>query len=99
MQNIKKLLPQGLLLAFVLKMLLISPTLPDMGIVFALAAIVGLTASLEKKDEIDDIKVVINKQNEVIQVMSVEVAKMKQTVEGVRLKNEFVNGNGLKKVV
>ena len=89
MEKFKKLLPQGLLLAFTLKMLLITPGFSDMGIVLALAAIVGLQNFLERSIEIQDVKTIMAKQSEVISTMAVELSKLKTNVEGIRLKDSF----------
>ena len=89
MEKFKKLLAEGLLLSFVIKMLIVSPSFSDMGIVLGLAAIVGLQHYLEKSTEIQDVKTIVSKQTEVIQTMAVEMAKLKTSIEGVRLKESF----------
>lgn len=110
MEKFKKYLPQGLLLSFIIKMLAQEASFSDMGIVFALAGVVGLTVYLEKRQELQEVKeamqkkcdeqnLMINKASEIIQVIAVEHAKMKSIVEGLKLKNDYGQGNGLKKVI
>lgn len=99
MQKFINYLPQGLLLSFIIKMLIISTSFSDMGIVFALSAICGIQVYLEKRDEIQEIKTVVNKQNDVIQTMAVELSKIKTQMEGIKLKNEFTGVGGINKRV
>jgi hypothetical protein len=94
-----KYLPQALLLSFIIKMLLVTTSFSDMGIVFALSGVLALTLHIEKQKEVQDIKDQLNKVIEGFGVIAVEHSKMKSVLEGVKLKNEFVNGNGLKKVI
>lgn len=99
MEKIKKHIPHALLLSFIAKMLIVTTSFSDMGIVFALCGVLGLSLYLEKQKEVQDIKDHLNKVVEGFSVIAVEHAKMKSVLEGVKLKNEFVNGNGLKKVI
>lgn len=97
MEKFLKHLPLGLLLSFIVKMIVVTPSFADMGIVFALATLVGVQILLDKKEDFQTVKEIVNKQNEVIQVMAVEHAKMKNILEGVKLKSDFKN-DGIKRV-
>lgn len=121
MENFKKLIPYGLLLSFVIKMLAVSPTVADAAIIFALGAVLGVSAHLESNkkfesvaeavkkemedqrkllsDKLQEQTIVINKQNELLQVFAVEHQKMKTTMEGIKLKNEWTGQNGIAKKV
>ena len=99
MNTAKKLLPQGLLLSFIIKMLIVTPGFADMGIVFALSGMIATQIFLEKRSEYEEVKAFANKQAEVIQVMAIEVSKVKTAMEGVKLKNEFTGVGGINKRV
>jgi len=99
MEFIKKYLPHGLVLSFVIKMLLITPSFADVGILLPLVGLLAFYAHIEKKDEFKEIKDVVSKQNDVIAVMAGEHAKMKIVMESVTLKNQFTSGGNLKKVI
>lgn len=105
MEKFKDLLPKGLLVAFLVKMLLNTTSYSDMGIVFCLAGTVALQVYLEKSKSIQDLQEavfkksqeqndVINKQNDVIAQFAVEFSKMKNEVAGVKLRSDFQQ-NGL----
>lgn len=119
MENFKKLLPQVLLLSFVIKMLAVTPGYADAAIIFGLGAVFAVSKYLEHSKQVEDVvssftneiteqrkllttkleeqASVINKQNEVLQVFAVEHSKMKTTMEGIKLKNEWTGQNGIAK--
>lgn len=101
MDKILNLFPKTLLAAYVVKMIALSPSLTDVGIVVAVSVVVAIQLSLEKKNTIEDVRIdcnkkleeikqVVNKQIEVISQMSVEVAKVKTDMQGVKLKSGFL---------
>lgn len=99
MENLKKYFAQALLLSFVIKMLAVTPSFADMGIVFALGGLIALQTYLEKSTSVQEVKEFVNKQTEVINTMAVELHKVKNDMEGVKLKNGFINSGGLNKRV
>lgn len=99
MENLKKMIPLAMLLSFIIKMMIISPGFADMGIVISLVSLVGLLNYIDKKEDIETIKNIVNKQNETIQAAAIEIAKMKTIVEGVRLKNEFKQADIVKRAI
>lgn len=106
MDKIFNLFPKGLLSAYLIKMIMLSPTINDVGIFAALAGVVAIQIHLEKKNtieevkahcnkQIEEIKTVVNKQIEVISTTAVEISKLKNEMMGVKLKSDFSNGNPL----
>lgn len=105
-----KSLPKGMFFAYLVKMLIITPSFSDMGILIALASVVGVEIFLEKQKSIDevkdacakqvqDIQIVVNKQNDVIAQFAVEFSKMKNDVSGLRIKQDFQKIDGFGKKV
>lgn len=101
MDKILNLFPKTLLAAYIIKMITLSPTVNDVGILLALASVVGIQLYLEKNSTVEDvrtdcnkqlaaIKETVNKQIEVISQMSIEVARVKTDMQGVRLKAGFM---------
>jgi hypothetical protein len=74
-------------------MLIVTPSFADASIMLCLCGIVALKVYLEKSKEVQDIKTIVSKQNEVIQTMAVEIAKVKGLAESVKLKGDFTNSN------
>lgn len=77
--------PLAILLLFVTKMLFISASPAEMGIVFALAAIVGLEKYMERNSHIQEMKISIEKQNEVLKKMAIEIDGMRTNVSAMKL--------------
>lgn len=91
--NVKKYMPMALLCLFVLKLILIGVDYPEMGVAIALIAHVALIDYLEKNKKIQHISDVVNKQNEVIAKMAIEIDSLKTSIVGVKM------GQNFKKVV
>lgn len=93
-------LPNVIFLSYLTKMIYFGPTIYDSVVVFALSALVGLQMYNEKKQNIqqireecnkniEEIKIVVNKQNETILAQAVEFGKLRNDFQGIRLKNDF----------
>lgn len=102
MEKYTNLLPKGLLLAYAVKMLIITASFSDMGITFALGGIVALQVYLEKSKKIEEIKEevfkkvdeqngVIAKQNQLLEQFAVEFTKVKQDMQGIKIRSDFQN--------
>lgn len=100
------LVPTGLLSAYVLKQLVFGTSVSEMGVTFALTAAVvayeylsrsrkvaELEQVLTKKVESQD--TVIRKQNEVIEEMAKEFAKVRDSVQGLRIAQNSGSLTGL----
>jgi hypothetical protein len=93
METIIKYLPISLLSLFVLKLVTYGVNAPEMGVIFALTAYTALKDYLEKHKKIQEISEVVNKQNEVISKMAVEIDNLKTAIVGVKM------GQGFKKAL
>lgn len=99
MEKFFDLLPKAMVFAFLLKMFFIVPSIADVGILTALSAICIVQQWLSKHTEIQNIKTVVNKQNEVIQTMAIEISKIKNVAEGLKIKEGFKNAEGFKRSI
>jgi hypothetical protein len=92
----KQYLPLGLLSAFVLKSLILGTNLADMGVIFSLVALVSLKEFLDRhkkmkeiedfvKSEVSEFKNVIQKQNEVIELMSKKIQENNTKVSSLTM--------------
>lgn len=89
MDKIKNSLSYGLLFAFLGKLMFVSASVADMGIVFALSSICALQFYLEKNSKLQDVVETVNTQNKVIEQMAMEVAKMRDSVSSIKLQSGF----------
>ena len=100
MEKFENLLPKGLLLSYLIKMLAITPSYSDMGIMVALCGIFALQAYLEKSKNIKEIQetvykkideqnLTISKQNQLLEQFAIEFTKVKNDVSGVKLRSDF----------
>lgn len=81
MEKIIKHVPIAMLLSYVVKMLFVSASPAEMGIVFALTALVAI----EKFTDHKEIKVTIAKQNEVIEKMAKEVVELRTSIGSFKM--------------
>jgi hypothetical protein len=88
-----KFLPIGLLCVYVLKLIVFGTSFPEMGVVFALTAYVGMKDYMDKHKKVQEMSDIIIKQNEVISKMVVEVDAIKTSMVGLKM------NQGFKKVV
>jgi Rieske Fe-S protein len=88
-----KFLPIGLLCVYVLKLIVLGTSFPEMGVVFALTAYVGMKDYMDKHKKVQEMSEIIIKQNEVISKMVVEVDAIKTSMVGLKM------NQGFKKVV
>lgn len=88
-----KFLPIGLLCAYIVKLIALGTSFPEMGVVFALTAYVALKDYLDKHKKIQEMSEVIAKQNEVLAKMATEVDAIKTSMVGLKM------NQGFKKVV
>ena len=106
METLKYLIPRAIFLSYLVKIIVVGPSVNDVGVIFALSVVSGLAIYTEKKQSIQDtkeefnkqleeIKTVINKQSEVINLQAIEYAKLKNNIEGLKLKNDFRSIEGL----
>ncbi len=111
MESFNNLFPKGLLMTFLVKMLIVTTSYSDMGIILGLTGIVALQIYLEKQKSIKDIQesvfkkvdeqnIVITKQNQLLEQFAIEFTKVKNDVSGVKLRSDFQqNGFGKPKAV
>lgn len=108
MEKLNNLLPKGLLLSYLVKMLIITASFSDMGITIALSGIVALQIYLEKNKKIQEIKEetfkkideqngVIAKQNQLLEQFAIEFTKTKNEIAGVKLRSDFKAAEGFNK--
>lgn len=91
--GLKKYVPMGLLCLFVSKLILVGVDYAEMGVAVALIAYAALIDYLEKHKKVQEIETIVNKQNEVINKMAVEIDNLKTAIVGVKM------GQNFKKVV
>ena len=105
MNQVKNYLPLGLLAALILKLLAKGLDSPEMGVTIAVAAIVALKDYLEKskttqeiesfvKKELEEIRNVVVKQNEVIEKMAKAIDENKTGLASVRLSQGYSQRKG-----
>ena len=88
-QKFADMLPLGLLSLLTMKILFIGATLPEMGMYLGVSSIVGVSIYMSKNKRIEDLTAVLNEQNKVIHTMATELAKVKNMVEGIKVKDGF----------
>lgn len=81
METVLKHAPLVMLLSYMGKMLFVSASPAEMGIVFALTALVAI----EKYTDHKEIKATIAKQNEVIEKMAKEVVELRTSVGAFKM--------------
>ena len=91
--NIKKYMPMALLCLFVGKLLFIGVDYAEMGVAIALTAYSAIVDYLEKHKKVQEINDIVNKQNEIIAKMAIEIDGLKTSIVGVKM------GQNFKKVV
>jgi len=89
MEQITKQVPLALLLSFTGKMLLTDVSLAQMGIVFALTGLVALQTYLEKHAVLQDIKITVAKQNEVIEKMAKEIVEVRTSMGAFKMQHSM----------
>lgn len=105
MESIVKLIPKAIFLSYIAKMIILSPTQNDVGIILALSGVAALHMYIEKSKSIKDvsdacmkelaiIKEVVNKQSECINLQAVEYSKVKNEVAGLKMKSDFRSIDG-----
>lgn len=112
MEKLFGLLPKVIFLSYLIKMIAVTPSLADVGIIAALSCIAALQIYIEKKStiqqvaencnkQIAELQVVINRQSEVINLQAVEFSKLKNDMAGIKIKNDFtgIGGLGLKRAI
>lgn len=77
MEQAIKHIPLAMLLSFIGKMLFTDVSLAQMGVVFALTSLVALQNYLEKQSTLQDIKLTVAKQNEVIEKLAKEMVELR----------------------
>jgi hypothetical protein len=87
--KVKKYVPMGLLCLFVGKVILFGTDYSDMGVAIALVAYSALVDYLEKHKKLQDIEHIVNKQNEVISKMALEIDSLKTSIVGVKMGQNF----------
>lgn len=108
MEKFSHLLPKGLLLSYLVKMLIITASFSDMGITFALCSIVGLQTYLEKSKTIKEVEetvykrvdeqnLTIAKQNQLLEQFAIEFTKQKNEMAGIKLRSDFKSAEGFNK--
>jgi hypothetical protein len=88
-QKFADLLPLGLLSILTLKATFVGASIPEMGMYLGISSVVAIATYMSKNKHIEDLTAVLNKQNEVITQMAVEVAKVKNAMESIKLKDGF----------
>lgn len=88
---ISKYLLKGILLAFGVKLLVMGVSLPDMGVMLGILAVAGLQEYLDNKrdKQMQDVIDTVNKQNEVIAKMAVEISETKTQVSAIKIHSGF----------
>ena len=111
MDNFERLLPKGLILSYLVKMLIVSASIADVGILMTLAGIMGSQMYLEKNKKVQQIEKSLNQRYEevvqanlkanedtkrvcektvtVVQEAALEIAKLKNDMSGIKLKEGF----------
>lgn len=105
MERLINLLPKVIFLSYIVKMIAFTPTSTDVGVIAALAGIAALQIYTEKKQtiqdiktdcqkQLDEIKEVVNKQINVINLQAIEFTKLRQDMSGLKLKENFKSIEG-----
>ena len=81
--------PIVLLSILTIKSVIFGTTLPEMGCVLGIASIVAISTYMQRTKKLEEHAIVLSKQNEVIQTMALELSKVKNAMEGIKLTNGF----------
>lgn len=89
MEKLKELMPLGMLLSFVAKVLFVPAGFADMGIIMALSAICALQYFLEKHNKLQTVVKTVNEQNIVLEKMAKELSDMRTHVGALKMQGTF----------
>lgn len=91
-----KYIPLGLLSAFVTKLLVLGTNLSEMGVVFSLVALSAVYEYVDRHKkmrqveesstkQIEEIRAIVKKQNEAIELMATKLAEHRTEVSSIKL--------------